>query len=306
MYDVLVPGHYFCDVVFTGLPAFPALGKEIYCQDLNVVPGGMLNTVIAMKRLGVRVGWAGTLGNDFFSQYIREQVEREDLDLSLVSSVDRPLRRVTVCLPFASERAFVTYADPVPDIVALARRHLQETRFRHLHFSGLLVDRRMPALLDECRARGIEVSMDCQHREETLAQTLVRDIISRLDIFMPNAMEARRLSAEVELTQAADCLAELVPLLVIKDGAQGAHCRHEGMHYHAAALSCDPVDTTGAGDVFNAAFIAARLAGAGPETCLQHGTAAGSLSTLGTGGCSTAPDMSELLAALDCAGGNPA
>lgn len=297
-YDVLIPGHYFCDVVFTGLPAFPAPGTEIYCEDVNVVPGGMLNTVVAMKRLGVKVGWAGVLGSDFFSSFIRAWAEEEGLDLSLVTQSGEPLRRLTVSLSLSTDRAFVTYADQPPAIVELARKSLVSTHLRHLHFSGLVVDERMPSLLRDCRERGIEVSMDCQHREQTLAQPLVREIISRLDVFMPNAVEAQRLTGQADSNAAAAQLRELAPLLIIKDGAQGARCWWDGGHSHAPALPCDPVDTTGAGDVFNAAFISASLAGATPAECLRHGVVAGSLSTQGFGGCSAAPDRAALQAAL--------
>ena len=297
-YDVLVPGHYFCDVVFTGLPAFPAPGTEIYCDDVNVVPGGVLNTVVAFKRLGVKVGWLGALGEDFFSRFIQEWAEQEGLDLSLVTQQARPLRRLTVSLSLSNDRAFVTYADTPPGVIELTRQHLADTRCRHLHFSGLVVDERMPALLRECRACGIEVSMDCQHREQTLAQPLVREIISLLDLFLPNAVEAQRLTGTNSSDEAAALLAEFVPLLVIKEGAQGARCWWQGRCYHAPALPGDPVDTTGAGDVFNAAFIAAHLDGADPEVCLRQGTVAGSLSTQGIGGCSNAPDCVALQAAL--------
>ena len=297
-YDVLVPGHYFCDVVFTGLPAFPAPGTEIYCDDVNVVPGGVLNTVVAFKRLGVKVGWLGALGEDFFSRFIREWAELEGLDLSLVTRQAQPLRRLTVSLSLSNDRAFVTYADTPPGVIELTRQRLDDTHFRHLHFSGLVVDERMPALLRECRARSIEVSMDCQHREQTLAQPLVREIISQLDMFLPNAVEAQRLTGKDSLDEAATLLAELVPMLVIKDGAQGARCWWQGRCCHAPALPGDPVDTTGAGDVFNAAFIAAHLDGAAPEVCLRQGTVAGSLSTQGYGGCSSAPDRDALQAAL--------
>ena len=296
--DVLVPGHYFCDVVFTGLPAFPAPGTEIYCDDVNVVPGGVLNTVVAFKRLGVKVGWLGALGEDFFSRFIREWAELEGLDLSLVTRQAQPLRRLTVSLSLSNDRAFVTYADTPPGVIELTRQRLDDTHFRHLHFSGLVVDERMPALLRECRARSIEVSMDCQHREQTLAQPLVREIISQLDMFLPNAVEAQRLTGKDSLDEAATLLAELVPMLVIKDGAQGARCWWQGRCCHAPALPGDPVDTTGAGDVFNAAFIAAHLDGAAPEVCLRQGTVAGSLSTQGYGGCSSAPDRDALQAAL--------
>lgn len=297
-YDVLVPGNYFCDFIFTGMPSFPELGTEIWCQDLHVVPGGMLNTVVAMKRLGLRVGWAGALGSDFFSRFIREWALEEGLGLDLVSQEDAPLRRVTVALPLQSERAFVSFVDPTPDPVELAQRHLNEQRIRHLHFSGLVVDARLPDLLRECRAGAIEVSMDCQHREQTLEDPLLREILGLLDLFMPNAVEARKLTGRADVDGAARDLREFVPTLVVKEGERGARC-WQGRHcYRAPALPVTVTDTTGAGDVFNAAFIAAHLAGAGPLVCLQQGTVAGSLSTQWAGGANSAPDRAALQEAL--------
>lgn len=297
-FDVLIPGNYFCDVIFTGIPGFPALGTELYTRDLTVVPGGVLNSVVGLRRLGINVGWLGTLGNDFFSRYITEQVAAEGLDMSLITQVDAPLRRVTVSLSYSTDRAFVTYIDPAPDVIEQLENCLDDTDLRLLHFSGLHVDERLPALIDRCHARGVQVSMDCQHREETLALPLVGEIITRLDLFLPNATEAQQLTGTSTLEAAAAVLRSMLPALIIKDGAYGAHAWTQEGYYHAPALPLEAVDTTGAGDVFNAGFLAAYLEGQALSACLHWGNVAGGLSTLGYGGCSTAPTRDELAARL--------
>lgn len=58
-YDVLIPGNYFCDLIFTGFPQFPELGTEVYTDGLKVTVGGVLNTVIALQRLNVNGGGWG-------------------------------------------------------------------------------------------------------------------------------------------------------------------------------------------------------------------------------------------------------
>ncbi|MCC6802866.1 MAG: carbohydrate kinase family protein [Anaerolineae bacterium] len=287
--DILIPGHYFCDVIFTGIPGFPALGTEIYTERLTVVPGGCLNTITALRRLGVNVGWMGALGNDPFSRIVDDWVTQEGIARDWLAMLDAPFQRVSVALSYPHDRAFITYVDPPPDMLDRARQAVEAGECAHLHFTGLLVNERVPDLLRACRARGVTVSMDCQHRPVTLAQPLVREIISLLDIFMPNAGEARSLTETSTLDAAADALRALAPLLVIKDGANGAQAWRGGEHIHAPAIPVEVVDTTGAGDVFNAGFLAAYREGNDLLTCLRWGNVCGGLSSTGYGGCSAAP-----------------
>jgi sugar/nucleoside kinase (ribokinase family) len=287
--DILIPGHYFCDLIFTGIPGFPALGTELYTDHLMVTPGGCLNTVTALRRLGVDVGWMGTLGTDPFSHIVDNWVTQEDIKRHWITRVDKPFQRVTVALSYPLDRAFVTHIDPSPNLLNRIIPAVEAVECAHLHFTGLFVDPRMPDVLRACRARGIGVSMDCQHRPVTLAQTLVREIISLLDIFMPNAEEARRLTETSNLDDAARVLRELVPLLVMKDGERGAVAWKGDVTIQAPALRVEVVDTTGAGDVFNAGFLAAYLGQSDLETCMRWGSICGGLSTTGYGGCNTAP-----------------
>ncbi len=298
-FDILIPGDYFCDIVFTGLPRFPSLGVELYADALDVVPGGgALNTSIGLRRLHVEVGWLGRLGSDFFSQFIENLLRAENVDTSLIQRLDEPLRRVTVALSFPQDRAFVTYVDAEPEPVDQVLAVFERVEFRHLHFPGLTIDPRLPALIEACHTRGIRVSMDCQHRDQTLTDPLVRDIICRLDVFMPNASEAMRLTQTEDIDQAVSILSALVPCLVIKQGAAGAWARQHAIDYRRPALPVEVVDTTGAGDAFNAGFLAAYVQGLDPDECLRWGTFCGSQSVRGLGGTRTAPTYEALHAWL--------
>ncbi len=294
-YDILIPGNYFCDLIFTGFPRFPSLGSEVYTKDLTVTVGGALNTIIAMRRLGVNVGWVGQLGTDLFSRFVFDLIEKEDVDTSLITQLDAPFQRVTVAVSYPQDRAFISYADPAPTCVDMVQAILGRVSFRHLHFTGLQLDPQTQALLQDVRERGMTVSMDCQDRIETLDTPGVQDVIMHLDMFMPNAKEAMHLTGCDSVAASAERLRPLVSLLIIKDGGNGAFAwRGDTPPLHAEALTITPVDTTGAGDVFNAGFLTAYLNGRDLADCLRWGNICGGLSTLGSGGTSTAPHREQV------------
>lgn len=296
-YDILVPGNYFCDLIFTGFRFFPELGREVYTDSLAVVPGGgALNTSVALARLGVRVGWTSVMGNDVFSRYIEDFVRQQGLDMRLVERIEQPMQRVTVALSFPQDRAFVTYVDASPDSILLALRACERASFRHLHFGGLMIDERILSLMDVCAARGATISMDCQERIQTLETPLVREILSRLTIFLPNAHEAMKLTQTSDLNDAIGALSALCRHLVIKQGAGGAVAITHGEPRFSPAITLTSpiVDTTGAGDVFNAGYLAAYLEGRSTEDCLRWGNFCGGHSVQGMGGTSTAPTRAQL------------
>src|SRR3990172_1078662 len=94
---------------------------------------------------------------------------------------------------------------------------------------------------------------------------------------------------------------EVCPVVVIKDGPDGAHaiCRgasskDDGETSYAPAIPVKGVDTTGAGDAFGAGFLKAWLDGIPITECLRWGNICGGLSTTARGGASATPTLKEV------------
>ncbi|MBM3120943.1 MAG: ribokinase, partial [Chloroflexi bacterium] len=193
-------------------------------------------------------------------------------------------RFVTVSASLPRDRSFLAYYDPAPALPAGARA-LATTRARTLYIPGLYAGPLLEAALLMVRARRMQVVMDGNsYGSARLSTPRVRRAVSAVDILMPNADEACRLTGEVDLLRALRRLAEHTPCVVVKDGAGGAYAFEAGKLAYAPALPVTPVDTTGAGDAFDAGFLAARLEGRPLAECLQWGNIVGGLSTLAAGG----------------------
>lgn len=300
-YDIVTLGDYFFDQIFSGMPRFPVLGCETYADELVTTAGAMYITVAALTRLGARVGWPAYFGNDYYSCFVRDIARKNGVDLALAKVVDSPYRRVTTSIPYQGDRAFVTFADPEPDdLYQHWLDSLDTCDFAHLHLGGWTATPELRPLVEKARSKGATVSMDCQDEPCLLEPPTCIAPLGLVDIFMPNAREAKIIAETDDLQEAIQKLMPLVEFVVVKDGADGAWVGHNGQIFHAPAVCVgQAVDTTGAGDCFNAGFLFGHyVEKAPPETCLRYGNICGGFSVTSVGGATCTPTYDELKAHL--------
>jgi len=303
-YDVLVAGDYSIDLVFAGLPGLPEPGREVLARQFAQLPGETYTSAVAMHRLGLRVGWAADFGDDDLSALTLRFVRAEGLDEALFVHHARPYRRVSVAASLPDDRAFLTYYDPAPARPA-ALRALVTATARVLYLPGLYSGPLFDAGRWLVRAKRMQLIMDGNMTADlTLESPGVRKALAQVDVFLPNAREARQLTGQTDLEQAARQLAALGPLVVVKNGAAGAVACQGDRLWRARALPVTPVDTTGAGDCFSAGFVRAWLMGQPVGECLRWANIVGGLSTLGLGGTGRRVTAEEVLRRSDdCAPG---
>ncbi|MFE2447181.1 carbohydrate kinase family protein, partial [Streptomyces sp. NPDC059426] len=132
-------------------------------------------------------------------------------------------------------------------------------------------------------------------------------VLARTDILLPNAAEAHRLAGTdgTSVAAAAELLAHQVSLVAVKNGADGALCHDGRTLLTTAGIRVTPQDAVGAGDSFNAGFLAGRLAGRPIAEALDLAAACGALSTRAAGGTTAQPTWEEALTHLTVNGDSP-
>ncbi|TMR02696.1 carbohydrate kinase family protein [Actinomadura soli] len=259
--DVFLSGQVFMDMIFTGLPGLPPPGTEIVTDGLGSAPGGVANIAVAMSRLGLRVGLAAEFGDDMFGAYLwRTLAEQEGVDLGLSRRVPGWSTPVTVSMAYDSDRSMVTYSRPVPSSPDGPPEVPPPPSARACFVD---VDRPLPPWAPAMRERGTLVFGDLGWDQTGAWPPEVLDRLDHVDVFLPNAAEAMAYTRTDTPPDAAEALAERVPVVVVKRGGEGAIAVDSvtGERAEVPALPVEALDPTGAGDVFAAGFVFATLAG---------------------------------------------
>jgi sugar/nucleoside kinase (ribokinase family) len=161
-----------------------------------------------------------------------------------------------------------------------------------LHLSGYLFFSEpsralVSVVLEAARARGVPVSLDPASAGflTELGVDRFLELAEGVDILLPSRDEAYLLTGLPDPADAAAKLSRHVPLVVAKQGRDGALVARSGaVRARVPAAPATPRDTTGAGDAFTGAFLAALLAGAEPEEAAVKGCGAGATAVERIGG----------------------
>jgi len=311
---ILVVGELNADVVLTGLPAFPSLGKEVLASDLHVVLGSSSAICAAgMARLGAEVDFLGKVGTDYCGDFVIDQLRLLGVDTEHVIRDEDAPTGVTISLTYPADRALITYLG-CTTLLSLEDIDIPIlSRYGHLHVGSYFLQRGLqaglPELFRQAHRAGLTISLDPGHDpDEKWGNDSLLTLLNLVDIFLPNDTEARAIAQLDDVEAALRVLAKHARLVVIKRGSSGAMTLHDGKVLQSPAFPTETVDTTGAGDSFGAGFIYAHAVRGLPlEEALRFANACGALSTTGFGGTAAQPTSKQVQSFLDgkCLGSAP-
>jgi sugar/nucleoside kinase (ribokinase family) len=310
MTGVLVAGDANLDLVLRG-DVVPRFGQaEQLLDGADLVLGSSAGICAAgLARLGVDTALVARVGADVFGARTRELLADAGVDTSAVAVTEEPTG-VSVILSAPDDRAILTLTGALASLTGEdVRAALESTGATHLHVASFFLvpqlARELPEVLGRARERGVTTSLDTNW-DPAERWHGVAECLPHLDVLLPNAQEAVALARALgddpaDAVAASVALARRGPLVVVKDGADGGFAtRPDGTVVRAAGLVVDVVDTTGAGDSFDAGFLAAWLDGLSLEEAVRWAAVAGSLSTRaagGTGGQATRAEVEARIAA---------
>jgi sugar/nucleoside kinase (ribokinase family) len=159
---------------------------------------------------------------------------------------------------------------------------------RHLHIGHYFLLTRLhkdaARLFKKAKALELTTSLDCNYDPAETWDSGLFDVLQYTDIFFPNENEARLLTKGKPPEAAARELNQLAATVVVKLGAKGALVRSGETMFRVPAKKTGVIDATGAGDSFNAGFLARFLRGANLRECAVGGIEAGARSVAQVGG----------------------
>ncbi len=293
MTRIVVIGSINMDLV-TQAPRFVGPGETILGERFLAVPGGKgANQAVAAARLGAEVALVGAIGDDAFGRQLRDGLASEHVDLSHVAQLDDS----------ASGTASITIAGGENQIIVVPAANARGTPRQLEHAQSLIARADAVMVQMEIPLESVEATLRLGHRlgvpvilNPAPAQKLPIEWLQLVRYATPNQHElAILLGAEPNedfraLMQRAPCP------VVLTRGAEGAWYHEQGEPIHQPGFNVEVIDSTGAGDTFNAAL--AVFLHEGLPTAVRKACAAAALSVSKLGAQGGMPRLAELEAWL--------
>lgn len=288
-FDVTIAGELNLDLILYGLPAELPPERELLADNMALTLGSS-SAIVAhnLASLGCRVGFQSLIGDDPLGRIALERLAASGVDVSRVRESNSVGTGLSVILQRQHWRNILTYSGTIARLSFedLDLGYLSDSRHFHLssYFLQVGLRREVPELFRRLKAAGLTISIDTNDDPDGGFEGDLRQLLRHVEIFLPNRREACKIAGTDNLDAALKKLSEIVPLVVVKLGEEGAVAIRKNERIESAALRGEIVDPVGAGDSFDAGFLHAYLRGQELEECLKAGNAAGALCTTRPGG----------------------
>ena len=294
MTRIVVVGSINMDLV-TQAPRFVGPGETILGERFLTVPGGKgANQAVAAARLGAEVALVGATGDDAFGRQLRQGLAAENIDLSHTTQLD----------DCASGTASITVAGGENQIIVVPAANARITPAQVEQAQALIARADVVLVQMEIPLETVEATLRLGHRLEVPvilnpapAQKLPTNWLKLARYVTPNQHELAILLG-ADSTEDFRALMRQAPCpVVLTRGAEGAWYREQGEPSHQSGFQVDVVDSTGAGDTFNAAlavFLREGLAAAVRKACAAAALSVGKLGA--QGGMPQLHEVEDLLA----------
>lgn len=275
------------------------------------VGGDAANEATVLARLGHRPMLSGVVGADATGDFVLRTLDAAGVDTACVArraGLDTGINIVLVTPD--GERTFITntngslralaLSDVLPALETAAFATAKVACLASLFVSFALPLSDTVDLFDRLRAKGLILCADTTRPKHGETLKDIAPALSRLDYFFPNLSEAARLTGATDPDAIADALLSTgLRHAAIKLGGDGCLLKSATERHHVPACPARCVDTTGAGDTFAAAFIAALLEGKRFLECGRFANAAASLCVEHVGATDGGWTRADVLARLD-------
>ncbi len=281
------------------LPQFPEPDSKIPVTRMERHVGGLSSiALMTAARLGVRCAYAGLLGRNELSDFVRAALRREGIEIAeeIRYPEAEPVHSIILLNSATGERTILFYSGGVRDagVEDISEELIEQS-------SALMVDQASPAgTLHACklaRKWGTQTIADFERGEHDD----LREMMRYIDHLITPLRMAQDLTGCAAAEDAVARLAGERACTAVTDGVRGCwFALGRGAVEHQPSFPVEAVDTTGCGDVFHGAYAAAIVKGRAPAEAIQYAAAAAALRATRRGGETGIPDekaVEEFLAA---------
>lgn len=296
---ILVIGELNVDIVATGLRSTPEMGTEILAEDCALTLGSASAIFAAgVAKLGHSVTFVSQVGRDYFGDFCINKLRELGVATRHVARKADEKTGVTIALSGKRDRALVTHSGAVATLTADGIDDRLLKRHDHLHLTSYYLQKALQPSFAEIfrrvKALGLTTSFDPNSDPSNKWSRNIDNVLRYTDVLFVNEREASQLTRASTPKAALKTLGTKVRCAVIKRGSRGALAIRDGATAAHSGFKVTAVDTTGAGDSFDAGFVSAYVRDAPLAECVQIGNACGALSATRIGGTAGHPNVLEL------------